>query len=163
MKKAFLLIGILLFVLGSALVLGAYFLFNQYSLSGSNHFKNTGTWQFPSSPLELSQGDKVTVTISMNESQSSTLSIKNTGGTQVFSSTRTSGNKTAYYYVQANDFYFCSLYVSSISGTRGLDVTYYIEVVRNSPHFFFLVIGIIVLLAGAVTVPIAFLYKNKTR
>ena len=163
MKKIFLLSGVLLFVLGSAVVLGAYFLFNQYSLSGSNHFKSTGVWQFPSSPLELSQGDKVTVKISMNESQSATLSIKNTGGTQAFNNGRTWGNITAYYYVQANDLYFCSIYVSSVSFPRGLDVTYYIEVVGSSPNLLFLLIGVIVLLGGAVTIPIAFLYKNKIR
>lgn len=88
-----------------------------------------------------------------------TLYIANTAGTQIALSGLS--NSTAYYYVQTNDLYYCN--VANIHGmsSSGLDITLSIEVVRKAPNLLYLLIGVIVLLAGACTIPIAFLYKSK--
>jgi len=160
MKKVFLLTGILLFVLGSALVLGAYFVFNKYSLSDSRDFGALfqGSWGFPNSPLELSEGDIVAIQISININRDVQFRIETTGGQAVFSDS--GRNFTAYYYVQTHDLYFMNIRLGS--GTVApCRVNYFLEVTGKAPNQLFLLIGIIVLLAGAVTIPIAFLYKNK--
>lgn len=162
MNRALLLTGVLLFVLGCGLVLGSYFIFNKYSLSDSRDFAagSSGSWTFPNSPLELSEGDIVTVQISINIDRDVELSIANTGGTVVF--TKTGRNFTAYYYAQTHDLYFMSTRLRS--GTVAPShISYFLEVTGKAPNQLFLLIGIIILLAGAVTIPVAFLYKNKTR
>jgi hypothetical protein len=161
MKKALLLTGVLLFVLGAALVLGSYFLFNKYSLSDSRDFGAvfySANWEFPDNPLELGEGDIVAAQISINIDRDLQFRIENTGGTVVF--TKSGQNFTAYYYVQTHDLYIMNLRLGSGS-VAPCRVSYFLEVTRKAPNQFLLLVGIIVLLAGAVTVPIAFLNKDK--
>lgn len=165
MKKVFLLSGVLLFILGSVLVLGSYFLFNRFSLSDWTDFGRNaygqwgGTWDFPYRPLELTEGDTISIQIRMNESRTLSFSISNTEKGQVYAKSATSNFFIVDYYVQTNDFY--SFSIEPLSTGKALHAEYYIEVVRKVPNQLFLVIGVVVLLAGAVMTPIAFLYKNK--
>lgn len=172
MKRAFLLSGILLFIIGSVVVLGAYFFLNQYSASGVHLFRAEGpaqagqTWQMPEEPFELNEGDKLTVRISVIDGGSVSVFIKGTGGKQSQIGSAIDSNMTVYYYAQTNDLYFCSVvaqdYVHTAPYvTKDMTVTLNIEVVRNAPNLLFLVMGVIVLLAGAVTVPTAVLYRSK--
>lgn len=162
MKKVLLVSGILLFILGSTLLLGAYFVFNQYSATSSNHFEYlTKGWQTPESPLELAEGDKVTVRISMTGSGSADFYIVSTHGRWQLGKGIGIGNSTLYYYVQTNDFYYCSVDIMSIGLPAGLTIKLNLEVTRNAPNLPFLFIGAIVVLAGVVTIPIAVLYKSK--
>lgn len=160
MNKVFLLAGVSLFIIGSVLFPGAYFIFNQYSVSGSHSFQQYLNWQFPETPLELGEGDKVTVKILRIGSFNGKLYIKSTNGGQVLLSNSIS-NTTLYYYVQTNDFYYFYIDIDSWSSGSVHSVTLNTIVVSKAPNLLFLLIGIIVLLAGAVTIPVAFLYKNK--
>jgi len=170
MKKILLLSTFLLFIIGSVLFLGAYFIFNRYSMSGSNYIKITSnTWRFPENPLELGEGDKVIVHIIMTGGRSggkANLYFESTAGKK--DSIGQGDNSTLYYYVQTNGLYYCRVEVPYESFQQtgqytwlGLTVNLNIEVVSKAPNLLFLILGIIVLLAGAVTIPVVFLYKTK--
>lgn len=164
MKKILLLSTFLLFIVGSVLFLGAYFIFNQYSLHDSHNFQYINeTWQSPQTPLELNEGDKVIVKIAKLGNFNGNLYIMTTSGKRVLLSDSISNGGSSYYYVQANDFYYYFIDLdswSSSSEAKSLDL--FITVVSKSPNLLFLLIGIIVLLAGAVTIPVVFLYKTKS-
>jgi len=162
MKKILLLSTFLLFIVGSVLFLGAYFIFNQYSVSGSHSFQYYHeTWQFPETPLELGEGDKITVKTSKVGNFDGHLFIINTNGKQVLLRDIIS-NSSIYYYIQTNDFYYFYIDIFNWSpGSGPHSVTLNITVVSRAPNLLFLLIGIIVLLAGAVTIPVVFLYKTK--
>lgn len=161
MNKALLLSGIVLFILGSSLVLGSQFVENKYSYSESKDLSSPsyGTWGFPNSPLELNEGDIVTVGVSMNRSRAAVFHIDTSAGEKVFEEYVT-GNFTAYYYVKANDLYSCYLTLSH-SEWASLHMNYKLEITKPAPNPLFPLIGAIVLLAGIVTIPVAFLYRRK--
>lgn len=164
MNKAFLLSGVLFSVLGTVLVLGAYSLFNKYSMSGSHHFDQLHRdWPFPSSMLELNEGDSVAVGISVNGEGEGTLYIANTAGSGEKIALSELGNLTAYYHVQTSSQYWCIIDVPSVSTQREFNLTWNIEVTTRAPNLLFQLTGGILLLASAVTIPVAFLYKNKIR
>jgi hypothetical protein len=162
MKKAFLLSAVLLFIIGSVLFLSAYFFFNQYSIIDSHNFSWINeNWQSPSTPIELHEGDKITIKTSKIGRFDGDLFIVGTNGKRVLLSNGI-GNGSVYYYVQEDDFYYC--YIDLDSWTAHPEphtITLNITVVSKAPNLLFLLIGVIVLLAGAVTIPVAFLRKSK--
>jgi uncharacterized protein YneR len=172
MKKVILLFGVLLFSIGSVLFIGAYFIFNKYSVSGSHYIEITSNaWQFPESPLELAEGDKVIVYTSMiggTASGKAIFYIVSSAGEK--DDIGQGGNSTLYYYVQKNGLYYCRVEVPYGSFQRtgaftwqGLTVNLNIEVVSKAPNLLFLLIGITLLLAGAITILSVFLYRKIER
>ena len=87
----------------------AYFVFNQFSVSGSHLFVFPDSylleWKFSESPVELSQGDKVTVDITQLPSGDASVYILGTNGPESRIGGGTYGNATFYYYVTKNDLY----------------------------------------------------------
>jgi len=163
MKKLVLLAGVFLFVIGSGLILGAYFVFNQYSMIVSHEFEPYAgeTWQFPKTPVELGEGDKVIAKMSKAGDWDGSLHAMATSGENVVLS-NTISDTTVYYYVPASDFYYYLIHVGYWGPGSGVyEVALNIMVVSKAPNLMFLLIGLIVLLAGAATTPIAFLYKNN--
>jgi len=164
MRKALLLSGHLLLVLGSVLLVGAYLVFNKYSISGSKHFNYRDTWILPEidlSSLELSEGDTVTVEISVSGIGNGTLFIANTPPNRQRLPLSELGNRTVYYYIPSDNLYYFYTVVDWVSPPRGVDLTLNVEVTRKAPDPIFPLLGGIILLAGAVTISIAFLYKNR--
>jgi hypothetical protein len=174
MNKVLLLFGISLFIIGSVLFLGAYFVFNRYSTSGSNViginiFSTNTEWQFPKMPFELAKGDQIIVSISLIGGAPDAIADLYLAGTSGNTySMGQGGNSTFYYYVQTNDLYYCRMEIPDTSFNQTgsftwskITATMNIEVVSNNPNMFFLLIGVIVLLAGAVSIPVAFLYRSK--
>jgi hypothetical protein len=102
----------------------------------------------------------VIFTVSTNAWGSAHLYVESSDGSKVsLGDVGTYDMRVFYYYVQKSDFYYCLLHITSYSQQQGLTAVLNIEVTKNTPNLLFLFIGIIVLLAGAVTVPCAFLYK----
>jgi hypothetical protein len=164
MKKVLLLLGILLFFVGSTLFIGAYFIFNQYSVSGSHSFQGYlhETWQFPETPLELGEGDKVTVKILRIGGFNGKFYIKSTSSGQVLLSNSLS-NSTLYYYVQTNDFYYSYIDIDSWSSGSVHSVTLDTMVISKAPNLLLLLIGIIFLLGSAITILSAFLIEKSRK
>jgi hypothetical protein len=162
MNKVFLLLGVSLFIIGSVLLLGAYVFFNQYSVSDSHDFHYIGeTWQSPETPLELGEGDKVTVKTSKVGNMDGNLYIISTSGKRVRLSDHIS---SSVYYVQASGFYYFLIDIDMWgAGSEPCPVTIEITVASKTPNLFFLLIGVIVLLAGAGAISVAFLYKSKKK
>jgi len=164
MNKPLLISGASVLVVGIALVSGSYFVFNHYQLTGLVTFppRSWGTFirEFPEKPIELTEGDTITVRVTMNKSSEVIFSIRNTDGTQVFD--KSGGNITAYHYVQRNDLYFCYLELKSYTSyPLGLD--YQIEVSRKSPNQFSLITGVVAMLTGAVIVSVSLVSIRKTK
>ena len=160
MNKALILTGILLFLVGSTFIIGAYFIFNQYSVSGSHNFQGylLETWRFPNTPLELSEGDKVTIKIRLGNFDGR-LYIKSSSGEQVLLSDRLR-NSTLYYYVQKNDFYYLLIEIRGWSSSSVLSATLETTIIQKSPNFLFLLVGILLLFGSTLTISIAFLHTK---
>jgi hypothetical protein len=165
MERVAFICGALLIVFGCALIFGSYYLFNHYSLRGPKDFAVAEEWRFPSNPLELSQGDKVTISTSIDGAGVADLYVVNTGGRQILIQENTvnlTGSGTSFtYYVSSNDFYYYLVDVKSISTHNGLSVTLAIEVFRITQNRLFLLTGAITLLAGVMT--IAFAVGTRTK
>lgn len=161
MDKALILTGILLFLVGSAFIIGAYFIFNQYSVSGSHNFQGYlhETWRFPNTPLELSEGDKVTIKMIRLGNFDGRLYIKSSSGEQVLLSDRLR-NSTLYYYVQKNDLYYLLIEISGWGSGSVHSATLETTIIQKSPNFLFLLVGILILFGSTLTISIAFLHTK---
>ena len=159
MKKAVFIGGASLIILGCALIFGSYHLFNHYSLSGSKDFAAAGEWRFPSSLLELSQGDRVTISVSVGGAGVADLYVINTAGRQILIHVDTAnltGSATSFTYdVSASDSYCYLSDVKSVSTHNGFSVTLAIEVLRITQNRPFLLTGVISLAVGVVAVVLA--------
>jgi hypothetical protein len=124
-------------------------------------------WETPQPPLQLNEGDEVTVRTTMSSDNSTQLSFKfeSQDGTVVAASGLAKGYETytCYYYVKESDFYYCVLQV--VGGVNGHQVlvTVSFEVVNKTPNLLFLVVGVIVLVGGATAIAISFLYKTNNK
>ena len=162
MNKALILTGVLLFLVGSAFIIGAYFIFNQYSVSGSHDFQGflSKTWRFPNTPLELSEGDKVTIKMIRLGNFDGRLYIRSSSGEQVLLSDGLR-NSTLYYYVQKNDFYYLLIEIRGWgSGSSVYSATLETTIIQKSPNFLFLLVGILLLFGSTLTISIAFLHTK---
>jgi hypothetical protein len=172
MKKALLLLGVLLFLFGSILLIGAYFIFNRYSLSDSHSISIVNSvWLFPESPLELHEEDKIIVRTLMIGGRSGGIAyfyfMSTAGAKDIIGQ---GGNSTFYYYVPKNGLYYCVVEVpyGSFQQTGAntwldLTVTLNIEIVSKAPNLLFLLLGIVLLLGSVITILTAFLYQKIER
>lgn len=150
----------MLIVLGGAFVIGAYFVFNQYTFWDSHHFGGPGqTWRFPNHSLELSEGDALKVGIMIGGSGTARISIVNSSGDQVQLLQPPGG----VYYVQIKDFYHVNVTQESIGTPAGIDIGVNLTVTQKAPDSFFLFLGVFVILAGAILVSVTILYKSRPR
>jgi hypothetical protein len=164
MNKVLLSLGVLLFLIGSTLIIGAFFIFNKYSVSGSHDFGGyyKETWNFPDVPLDLSEGDKVIIKTLRLGIFDGKLYIKGTSEEQVLLSDRL-GNGTLYYYIQKNDFYSLSIVLSDWGSSSFHSITLETTIISKSPNFLVLLVGILLLFGSMITVLSTFSMKRLRR
>ena len=163
-NKTYLLLGVLLFLLGSVLVVGSYYLFNKYALTGAYDFpagayaQRSRTWEFPEPPLQLGFGDTVTVKIFMNASRIMQFYVYNTERGQIHSEL-IEDKSTVYYFVKGSDLYSFLIEFNGYANTD-IHTEYRSAVTRYAPNRLTLILGVLILLSGAATIPVAFLYRK---
>jgi len=158
MRVKFLVGGVMLLILGGAFVIGAYIIFNQYSVWDSHHFGGPSqTWRFPNPPLELSEGDILRVGIMVGGSGTTRIYVMNAAGAQVQLLQEPGG----VYHVQTNDLYHVNVTQESIGTPAGVDVGLNVTVTQKAPDSFFLFLGIFAILVGAILVSVSIFYKSK--
>jgi len=167
-NKTYLLLGVLLFLLGSVLVVGSYYLFNKYALTGAYDFpagayaQRSRTWEFPEPPLQLDLGDTITVKVFVNASRIMQFYVYNTERGQIHSEL-TEDKSTVYYFVRGSHLYFFLIEFNGYANTD-IHTEYRSAVTRYAPNRLTLILGVLILLSGAATIPVAsFTGKPRTR
>lgn len=146
MRKLALAVGVGLLGFGSLMILGAYFIFNKSYIIGSRKLRWIGdAISFPDDPILLSEGDTITLQISMNKSIKTQVYIAANNG-DVLLAKQIKGNSTLYYVVLANDYYTFSARYEGGAGQA--KINYNIEVMKTGPNQVSLVFGILLFVIG---------------
>jgi hypothetical protein len=157
MRKKFLLVGILLFIGGGLSVYGSYSTFNQFSMADAWYFSApTQTWRFPDPPLQLSEGDVLTIGIVFWGYGEARMYLVDGAGSQI--ELQPPGGV---YSVETSGSYHVYTVADSAGESYGFDVGLSVNVKQKAPDPFSLVVGVVGILVGAVFVSLAFLYKKK--
>lgn len=157
MRKKFLLVGILLLVGGGMSVYGACFMFNRYSRADAYHFGGPAqSWRFPDPPIQLSEGDVLRVGTVLQGDGAVRMYIVNGAGTQM-QLQQTGG----VYEVETSGPYHVYVIAEWVGRPYGLDMGLSVGVTQKAPDPFFLVVGVLGVLIGAVSVSAGFVCKGE--